>query len=156
MPRFLSDWVVARSRDGVNWDLEDPVTFIGKYGTYTVPAKYITDFATVPWLFRLFFPRSGPWNLAAVIHDWLISVGLQLGKINLTSAQVDEEFRVALEVCKVGVIRRWLMWAGVRWAAPGTKCRRSWGWFKTLPGLLGVTAVALAPVVAPLVFLLQR
>ncbi len=151
---FLSDVVDARSSDGRSWTLDTPVTYVGDYGVYTVPAGYVTDFASVPWLLRQFFPKSGPWNLAAVVHDWLITHGL-VGFADITSAQVDAEFRGALKVCNVGFVRRWLMWAGVRWAAVANKVRRP-GWLRTLPQLVGVTAVALAPVVAPLVFLLPR
>jgi len=136
------------------WKLLAPVIYRGNFGDWTVPAGYITDFASVPRLLWILFPQSGRWDQAAVVHDWLITDALPAGRI--ISARVDAEFRGALKVLNVGLIKRWLMWAGVRWAAPFTKARRSWGWFKTLPGLLAVSATALVPVVVPLVLLLQR
>lgn len=150
---FLSDWYTARSRDGESWTLGEAVTYVGKYGTYLVPAGYITDFASVPRLLWWFTPRSGPWNKAAIVHDWLITNGL-LGEIDITSIRVDAEFREALKACDVSWVRRWLMWAGVRWAAVTSRVRRP-GWLKSLPQLLAVTATALAPVVGPLVLLLK-
>lgn len=137
------------------WKLLAPVIYRGDYGRYVVPAGYVTDFASVPRLLWILFPQSGRWDAAAVVHDWLITNGL-LGEVDITSAHVDAEFRGALKAVNVDFIRRWLMWAGVRWAAPLTKARRSWGWWKTLPQLALVSAAALAPVVVPLVLLLQR
>jgi hypothetical protein len=135
------------------WQLLARVIYNGDYGRWSVPYGYVTDFASVPRLLWILFPQSGRWDQAAVVHDYLITDVLPTGKI--TSAHVDAEFRGALKVLNVGLVKRWLMWAGVRWAAPFTKSRRSWGWFKTLPALLGVSAAALAPVVVPLVLLLK-
>lgn len=126
------------------WKLLAPVIYRGDYGRYVVPAGYVTDFASVPRLLWILFPQSGRWDAAAVVHDWLITNGL-LGEVDITSAHVDAEFRGALKAVNVGFIRRWLMWAGVRWAAVANRVRRP-GWWKTLPQLLGVTALSLAPV----------
>jgi uncharacterized protein DUF1353 len=148
---FLSDWVNVRSRDGESWILDEAVIYIGKYGKYVVPAGYTTDFASVPRLLWWFTPKSGPWNKAAVVHDWLITNGL-LGEIDITSPRVDAEFREAMKACGVGWARRWVMWAGVRWAAVVNRVRRP-GWLRTLPQLLSVTALTASPVVVPIVLL---
>lgn len=134
------------------WQLLARVTYNGDYGRWSVPYGYVTDFASVPRLLWILFPQSGRWDQAAVVHDWLITDILPTGRI--TSAHVDAEFRGALKVLNVGLIRRWLMWAGVRWAAVANPVRRP-GWLKTLPQLLAVSAAALAPVVVPLVLLLK-
>lgn len=128
------------------WTLIRALIYAGRHGQYRVPVGYRTDFASVPRLLWTLFPQSGRWDPAAVVHDWLITDGL-LGAVDITSAEVDAEFRRALKACKVGFIKRWLMWSGVRWAAVGTKVRRP-GWLKTLPQLVAVTAVELAPLVA--------
>jgi hypothetical protein len=130
------------------WELRSPVTYIGDYGTYTVPVGYVTDFASVPRPLWILFPQSGRWDTAAVVHDWLITDLLPAAGI--TSPHVDAEFRGALKAIKpvrVGFVRRWLMWAGVRWAALPNPVRRP-GWLGTLPQLLAVTAAALAPLAA--------
>ncbi|WP_324278231.1 hypothetical protein [Blastococcus brunescens] len=45
----------------------------------------------------------------------------------------------------VPVLRRWLMWAGVRWGALTSERRRS-GWLMSAPGVLAITLLA-APLV---------
>ena len=57
------------------WRLDMPLV----YRSYnqglrvTVPAGFSTDFASVPWLFRRILPRSGEYNAAAIVHDYLYS-----------------------------------------------------------------------------------
>lgn len=136
------------------WRLCLPVTYRGDFGTYTVPAGYDTDFASVPRLLWVLFPPIGRWDQAAVVHDWLITHGLAQREADVTSAQVDAEFRGALKVLKVGFVGRWLMWAGVRWAAVLNRVRRP-GWLRTLPQLLLVSASALAPLAGAVVALLH-
>lgn len=127
------------------WRLLAPVVYRGRWDTYTVPAGYDSDFASVPRLLWILFPQSGRWDPAAVVHDWLITDHLTARHI--TSPRVDAEFREALKACGVRFVSRWLMWAGVRWAAVTTRIRRP-GWLRTLPQLLLVTGTALAPVAA--------
>jgi hypothetical protein len=47
----------------------------------------------------------------------------------------------------VPVVRRWLMWTGVRWGALTTPVRRV-GWERSAPGVLAISVLA-APVVVP-------
>lgn len=142
MPFVEAPLDVRKVGDSV-WQLLAAVVYRGDWGNYTVPVGYNTDFASVPRLLWILFPQSGRWDPAAVVHDWLITDLLVSGGI--TSAHVDAEFRGALKACNVGLIRRWLMWSGVRWAAVANRIRRP-GWWRTLPQLLGVSAAALAPV----------
>tara|TARA_R100001086_G_scaffold90820_2_gene44858 strand:+ start:213 stop:629 length:417 start_codon:yes stop_codon:yes gene_type:complete len=47
---------------------------LGGFGScyfITVPAGYITDFASIPPGARWLFPPNGPWAKAAVIHDYM-------------------------------------------------------------------------------------
>jgi len=127
------------------WELLATLAYAGKYAAQVeVPAGYVTDFASVPRLLWVLFPQSGRWDKAAVVHDYLITDELVKYGAVVSSAQVDAEFRAALQACNVGWVRRWLMWSGVRWAAVASKVRRP-GWLKTLPQLTAVTAVQLAP-----------
>ena len=150
---FLLKTIRVEQVGDVLWQLLVPVIYLGRYGTYAVPSGYVTDFASVPRWLWWFTPQSGRWNGAAIVHDWLITDGLGKGLIEITSAQIDAEFRQALRDCGVGFIRRWLMWAGVRWAAAFNPLRRP-GWLLTLPLLLLVSALALAPVAAVLLLVL--
>lgn len=148
---FLLKRVRAEQVDDTVWRLLAPLVYLGRYGVYAVPPGYLTDFASVPRLLWWVFPQSGRWNPAAIVHDWLITDGLAAGFI--TSPQVDAEFRRALSACGVGPIQRWLMWTAVRWAAVLNPSRRP-GWLSTLPLLLLVSAIALAPLAALLLILL--
>lgn len=148
---FLHRDIRVEQVGDVLWRLLAPVVYLGRYGTYAVPSGYVTDFASVPRLIWWAFPQSGRWNPAAIVHDWLITDGLKAGFI--TSPQVDAEFRRALRACGVGFVRRWLMWAGVRWAAVLNPVRRP-GWLRTLPLLLLVSALAMAPLAAVLLIAL--
>jgi hypothetical protein len=47
----------------------------------------------------------------------------------------------------VPVLRRWLMWAGVRWGALTDERRRP-GWWASAPGVLAISVLA-APLVVP-------
>jgi len=145
MPRFIEAPLNVRKVGDRTWRLLTPVTYVGDCGTYTVPVGYVTDFASVPRLMWTLFPQSGRWDQAAVVHDWLITDHLPSRSPGPTSAGVDHEFRGALKAVKVGLIARWLMWAGVRWAAVANPVRRP-GWLRTLPQLLAVTVAALAPI----------
>jgi hypothetical protein len=153
---FLSKLRVEEAdATGRRWRFSDVLHYVGRYISVTIPIGYVTDWATVPRLMWPIVPPTGKYNKATGVHDYLITEFLDKGLPDVTSAQVDAEFRHAMRDCGVRLTLRWVMWAGVRWAAPFTKSRRSWGWFKTLPALLGVSAAALAPVVVPLVLLLK-
>lgn len=150
---FLLKRVRAEQVDDTVWRLLAPLVYLGRYGFYAVPLGYLTDFASVPRLLWWAFPQSGRWNPAAIVHDWLITDGLEKGSVRITSPQVDAEFRRVLRACDVGLIQRWLMWTAVRWAALLNPARRP-GWLSTLPLLLLVSATALAPFAALLFFIL--
>lgn len=43
-----------------------------RWSTYYVPEGFLTDFASIPAIFRwLFAPNGAPHQVAAVLHDWL-------------------------------------------------------------------------------------
>ncbi|MFI7678574.1 DUF1353 domain-containing protein [Actinophytocola sp. NPDC049390] len=147
---FLSGPPRVEQVDAKRWRLLRSVQYAGDLGVL-VPVGYVTDFASVPRLLWWFTPPSGEYTLAAIVHDYLISDSLPAGYVS--SPEVDREFRVAMQSLDVGFVRRWLMWAGVRWAAVLNPVRRP-GWLRTLPQLLLVTALALAPVAAGLAFIL--
>lgn len=57
--------------DWRRWQLQTPLRYEGRTDTFTVPAGFVTDFATVPWWSRLLTPATGKWTRAAVVHDLL-------------------------------------------------------------------------------------
>lgn len=79
---------------------------------YHVPARFITDLASIPGLFQPAIDRNGKSRRPAVLHDWLYC--LHAG----TRAEADALFLEALQAEGVGLIVRRTMWIAVR----------AWGW----------------------------
>ncbi len=59
--------------DGTNFVLTDPLLYrVQKTGrTITVPAGFVTDFASVPWYARSVISVLGRHSIAAIVHDYL-------------------------------------------------------------------------------------
>ncbi|WP_246063655.1 DUF1353 domain-containing protein [Blastococcus colisei] len=123
----------------------DVLVYQGNRDRFVVPDGFVTDFATVPALVRWLVPRFGTYTLAAILHDWLVTEGIRSGVV--TSRQADGIFRRVMREAGVPVLRRWLMWAGVRWAALTSERRRT-GWLVSAPGVLAISLLA-APLVLP-------
>lgn len=76
--------------------------------TFTVPAGFQTDLASVPRPPVIYLLTWDTARSAAVVHDWLYSSRQVWRKV------ADAVLREASEVIGVPPWRRWLMWAGVR------------------------------------------
>jgi hypothetical protein len=83
----------------------------------TVPAGFVTDFASVPWGFWNFEPPLGDACKAAVVHDYLYATE-GLGE-RFSRAQADGVFREALAASGVPLWKRTLLWAAVRVGGAG-------------------------------------
>lgn len=77
--------------------------------TIWVPAGYVTDFASIPRIGRWLIPPFGRHAIAAVVHDWLYSIG-EPGR----RAHADDVFRDALDDLGVDVARRNVMYGAVQ------------------------------------------
>lgn len=137
--------LTVRRVDADTWSLVDDLVYQGRRDRFVVPAGFRTDFATVPRPVTWLIPRFGAYTLAAILHDWLVTEGLRTRAV--TSRQADGIFRRVLRESGVPVLRRWLMWAGVRWGALAHERRRS-GWLSSAPGVLAISLLA-APLVVP-------
>lgn len=94
----------------------------------TVPAGFVTDFASIPWGLWNLFPPWGPHARPAIIHDFLYETsgtGLwAMGndppgryitrETDYARAEADGVFREALQVVGVPGWRRTLMYRAVR------------------------------------------
>lgn len=134
---------------GVCVDLNDdegtliaPLAYQGAVEHFVVPSGFVTDFASVPRLMQWFAPSIGKWTRAAVLHDWFC-VGLAAGNCVVSSRDADGLFRRTMQEAGVGPVRRWLMWAAVRWAALLNRHRRH-GWLRDAPAVLAISATVFA------------
>jgi hypothetical protein len=138
---------VLRTEGADGWTLAEPLTYLGRRDRFVVPAGFGTDLATVPRPVLWLVPEAGHYTLAAVLHDWLCTVGIATGVV--TSRDADGIFRRAMREAGVPVLLRWLMWTGVRWGAlVDADPRRRRGWLLSAPGVLAISALA-APLVLP-------
>jgi hypothetical protein len=142
---FTSGEVVVRRCGDDAWELVDDLVYEGRWDRFVVPAGFRTDFTTVPRVAVWLIPRFGRWTPAAILHDWLLDVGIPAGAI--TSRDADGIFRRILRELGVSWPRRWVMWCGVRWGAI-TRARRRPEWWRDLP-LVALITVLAAPVVIP-------
>ncbi|AQR62253.1 hypothetical protein BZG35_11825 [Brevundimonas sp. LM2] len=91
--------------------------------TVRVPPTYLTDFASIPSLARWIIPPFGRHAIAAVLHDWLYTIG-QPGR----RGEADDIFREALQELGVGQPRRSVMHAAVRAGGGGAYGRAGADW----------------------------
>ena len=107
--RFLSELTVTRLVDG-RWRLTQPLVFESRKAARPgeVPARFVTDFASVPRLPFAYMLFAGVADEAAVVHDFLYSEGVMPRKM------ADEVFAEAMRACGVARWKSGLMWFGVR------------------------------------------
>lgn len=74
----------------------------------TVPVDFSTDLASIPMGLWNILPRSGRYDRAAVIHDFLYQFN------GCTRAEADAVLDEAMAVLKVGGFRKMLIYHGVR------------------------------------------
>lgn len=150
---FLEPYVRA-DIDRATAGLVQPLHYLGASDDFTVPAGFVTDFASVPQFLTWLVPKMGAWTRASIVHDWLCTE-LELGTwwrgdrtaSPVSARDVDGIFRRLMREAGVPLVRRWLMWAAVRVGALTTPARRR-GWWRDAPAVLGITAAAL-PIVLP-------
>lgn len=74
MSPFNCPLILTPLSDGRNWKLVEELLYetnVPKTHLITVPAGFITDFASVPRVFWRVIPPWGKYGRAAVVHDWL-------------------------------------------------------------------------------------
>jgi hypothetical protein len=77
-----------------------------------VPEGYVTDFASIPGFAQWLISPFGKHAEAAVIHDWLYTLGKP--RDGKARKQADRVFRRALKLVGVGFVRRNIMYYAVR------------------------------------------
>lgn len=86
----------------------------------TVPKGFTTDFASVPRFLPLVFSLVGDSaHKAAVLHDYLYQTH-KVGPIKITRSMADSIFLEAMKVTKVPLLKRQMMFWGVRLGGSGS------------------------------------
>lgn len=100
----------ASNQDDGKWILIAPLVYQSDVAkqTFTVPAGFQTDLASVPRMPVIYWLAGDTSSAAAVVHDYLYSTGI------VPRAMADAVLREASQATGVPGWRRWLMWAGVR------------------------------------------
>ena len=101
--------VVVKVLDAHNYELvkDVSVSVTHKEHRYsiTIPATFVSDFASIPRLIRLFFPRHhNDYKLAALVHDYLCAGSW------FTAAERDGIFFTLIK----SRLTSWLFWFAVR------------------------------------------
>ncbi len=126
------------------WRLARPMEYEGESETFTVPAGYVTDLASVPRALLWLVPPYGAYTRAAILHDWLITDAIPAGRI--TSRDTDGLFRRVMREEGVKFVPRWVLWAAVRSAAPFSATRRRGLGLRDYPLVLLIGLTAGVPV----------
>lgn len=124
---IFNDRLMLIQVDGNRWetarDLEYHVGAKGSEERIRVPKGYKTDLASVPWPATLFIPKSGDYNPAAVIHDYLYG---KRGKVIVYDSQgqayamlysrkdCDDIFLEAMVALKVNPFKARIIYSAVR------------------------------------------
>jgi hypothetical protein len=106
--------VVVREAEGAEaseWELLEPLAYLGRTDRFVVPQGFVTDFASVPRPLTWLIPRYGRYTKAAILHDWLCR-RCAAGEFSWVDA--DGIFRRVLHEQGVPLLRRWTMWTAVR------------------------------------------
>lgn len=114
---FRTPLVLEDLGDGCHWLVAYPLVYDDKVkdggSRWTVPAGFVTDLASIPQFMQNVIPKTGKYNSAAVLHDYLYT--FQPDKpVPMTRDLADNVLRRAMESCKVNIITRRLIYWGVR------------------------------------------
>lgn len=114
-----------------------------------IPEGDDTDFASTPASLWSEFPPYGDYTAAVIAHDdfWRRRVPAGL----MTYRDADRHLRIMLAAAGVSWLRRWTMFAAVRWGSLLTRRGGYKQWWRDAPAVLGMTAIAVPFVAVPFV-----
>ena len=162
--RGFGSELAIRARTATTWVLTEDLVWTGETQTFTVPAGFVTDFATSPRFLHWLWLPYGAYTRAAVLHDYLLTELAAWDRAHplhgretsdrseppANSRDADAIFRVAMRDLGVGWPKRWLGWTAVRWGALFNR-RRAYGrhFAKDAPKVYGMSLLVLCTVVIP-------
>lgn len=109
MSRFITPLKTTQIDQG-HWQLDAPLVYESDLlqQHVSVPAGFVTDFASVPRVPIAYMVAGGKANAAAVIHDWFYSTHA------VTREQADDVFYEAVRALGHSVFTAYTMWLAVR------------------------------------------
>jgi hypothetical protein len=114
MAVFDAPMVVTFEPDGMHAKLhEDFFRTSAYYGIIVIPAGFETDFASIPRVFWNILPPIGQYLEAAVVHDYLYSMGTDLF-MSADRKTADLVFLELMERSGVPIFRRHVIYRAVR------------------------------------------
>ena len=120
MSQFTTRLEVTPLADGRKWKIIRTFRYdVGHLGSgviITIPAGFITDFASSPRIFWPIVSPWGKWGKAAIVHDYLYQNHgeILIFKWYTSRKHADDIFLEAMTVLGVAPWRRRLMYRGVR------------------------------------------
>jgi hypothetical protein len=142
--------VDVRELDDRFWSVLNEFSYQAKDERFVVPVGEKTDFASVPRPFVWFIPTYGAYTKAAILHDHLCRLA-RAGSFDRRDA--DGVFRQAMRSLGVPFIRRWVMWAAVRWGALAEASGRK-GWLRDAAKVVAISLPVLI-IVGPAALLIM-
>lgn len=116
MSRFLDELSVTPLADGIQWRINEHFRYESDLmlgAQLLIPARFVTDFASVPQSLWAEFPPWQRYGAAAVVHDWLYWA--QIG----TRDAADLILREAMTVLGVPILPIDAIYAAVRLGGSG-------------------------------------
>jgi hypothetical protein len=102
------------------WQLLTPVHYSSLIAEVVAPVGFITDFASTPqFVWSLGMPKSGIYDPAAIVHDYLYVQAGKVGGKFYPKSTADLVFYDALKTLGVGQPKRWLMYQAVKYFGKG-------------------------------------
>ena len=113
--RFDTVLIVSPFADGNFWHTRAPLEWVSRVSGrgVTVPAGFVTDFASIPRIVWPLLPKWGKYGLASVVHDYLYAVGRGL------RSDADAALLEAMEDLHESSWRYSLVYRGVRLVGDG-------------------------------------
>lgn len=108
-PSFHSPLTLTPDDSGRNWTLDAAFSYDSSVGVITVPAGFVTDFASVPKLLWNVLPPFGRYGKAAIVHDYLYRTQGYASK-----PVADAIFLEAMKALGVPTLTRYVMFYAVR------------------------------------------
>ena len=91
--------------------LKEPLVWkVGRSGrTITVPAGFVSDYASIPPGVSIFLPKRGRYSRAAIVHDYLY------WSQKCSRDQADNLMMIGMKETDVKSYQRWFIYTGVDW-----------------------------------------